>query len=440
MSAKQLCTFGALALLLSACGGAPTKVEDPAEAASKLEAVKKPTTKVGVSKAATAVFEKGVASLKETPPNYLDAVESFKAATADSPDYDIAWLNLAYCYEKLGRHADASAAYRALASRGVQDRGLTLALGCSLLKTGDTATAISSFEEALRENPEDLEARNNLSAAYIAKNDLDTALRYVKEVLAVQPKNVSAIVNLGLIYLRQDKLPLAELMFNKALGYEENHAQARNNLGIVYYKNSQIPAAVSSFEKAVSLDATLDEARLNVASVYLDYLDYATALPHFQAVRARFPNRYEAMIGEADCLYGTKDYEAAAALYEETLKIRPDNPEAVLRAGKLYEEQLSKPKEAMAHYNHYLKITNAPADHPLRSTVQFLEQMENMPMPSGSLEGSSEEPESDGAEATEEPSAQLDAINPVQTANLDFEYSTRLRNLAIFPAFARSSR
>ena len=367
-----------LALCLTACGGTqPTVVETPTVPEVKTAAPV--AQKKGVSQHAAKLFEEGVSALKADSPDYLKAVEAFKAATDDSPDYDIAWLNLAYSYEKLGRYSDSAKAYRSLSARGVQERGLTLALGRSLLMTGDADQAIAEFEKVLQEKPDDLEARNNLAAAYIAKDNTDIALRYVKEVLAVQPKNISAIINLGLLYLRQNKLALAELMFKKAIGYDEKNAQALNNLGIVYYKTNEVPAAVQSFNQAIAADETLDEARLNVASIYLDYLDYASALPQFKAVRARFPKHYEAMVGEADALYGTQEYAAAAQVFEESLTLRNDNPEVLLRVGKLYEGQLGQPKKAAAHYKRYCEVKQLPADDPMRATIQFLEQMEEMP-------------------------------------------------------------
>ena len=361
-----------LGLLAAACGNTPVKKADPIKT---VKTVEKPT---GPTDEAVAAFKAGVGHLEAKPPAYTEAAASFDAATKAYPDYTIAWLNLAYSYERLGRHKDSADAYRTLIEKKVSDRGVTLALGRALLLSGEPQQAITEFESVLREKPDDLQARNNLAAAYLAKNDLKTSLRYVKEVLAVQPKNVPAIVNLGLIYLQQKKLPLALLMFNKALGYEKENARALNNLGLTFYAMDNIPRAVISFEKAISIDPTMDEARLNLASVYLDYLDYAAALKQFEAVRVRFPKHYQAMVGQADSLYGTGDYENAAKLYDESLGLRDNNPEVLLRVGKIYEEQLGKPKVALPYYVKFRDIAKPAKSHPIHQTIQFLEQMDQM--------------------------------------------------------------
>jgi tetratricopeptide (TPR) repeat protein len=116
----------------------------------------------------------------------------------------------------------------------------------------------------------------------------------------------------------------------------------------------------------------MDEARLNLASVLLDYLDYSRALKEFKAVRARFPKNYVAMIGEANSLYGVGKYKEAVALYEDSIKVRDNNPEAFLRAGKIYEEQLNTPSKALTMYLRYKDVAKPPSPKVLQS-IQFLQ-------------------------------------------------------------------
>jgi tetratricopeptide (TPR) repeat protein len=143
-----------------------------------------------------------------------------------------------------------------------------------------------------------------------------------------------------------------------------------------------LPNAVLAFEKAIELDPTMDEARLNVGSVFLDYLDYQRALEQFQAVRKRFPNHYQAMIGEANCLYGVGNYDEAMKLYLETLEMDAgaSNGESILRVGKIYEQQLNKPKKALEYYKRYVSVVNPPKTAKIRQTIMFLEQAGKLQM------------------------------------------------------------
>jgi tetratricopeptide (TPR) repeat protein len=374
----------ALTAMAAACGGGPKTGDekDPdGTGGPKTVASAPPVVQEGFSPASKAEFDKGVAALGGEAPDFMVAAEAFEKATAGSPKFQAGWLNLAFAYERLGRYTDAVGAYRKLVALNVIDARISLALGRSLLLAGEPEVAITEFESVLRKDDTSLQARNNLAAAYLAKGDAETALRYVKEVLAVQPKNVPAVVNLGLLYLRQKKLDLAQLMFEKALGYDDKDARARNNLGLTYYAKNTLPLAVLEWRKAIGLDPTMDDARLNLAAVYLDYLHYEAALEQFRAVRARFPKNYQAMVGEANSLYGTGDYEGAVKLYEESLALNAQNTEVLLRAGKIFEEQLSKPDRALEFYEKFIAADNPPADAPIRATVQFLKQMRDNPAP-----------------------------------------------------------
>ncbi len=383
--------FSLVVVVAAGCGGTPIK-EDPIGDKPPVKVEKKVD---GIPVSAVTAFAAGVDALQVTPPNFVLAAESFEKATGAYNEYTVAWLNQAYSYERLGRYADAVKAYRKLIDQNVTDRGVNLALGRALLLSGEPDQAITEFESVLRTKNDDLQARNNLAAAYLKKGDSATSLRYVKEVLAVQPKNVPAIVNLGLIYLAQNKLPLALLMFQKAINFEPNNARAHNNLGLTYFQLEQVPSAVVEFEKAISLDATMDDARLNVASIYLDYLDYRESLKQFQAVRARFPQHFQAMVGEANSLFGTGEYETAAKVYEESLAIGGDDPEVLRRAGKIYEEQLGQPKKAIELYKRFAVAAKLAADDPFLQNLKFLEEAANAPPPPPDEGGG----EGDGGEA-----------------------------------------
>ena len=403
--------------LLIACGGAPKPVQKAVE--KPLEDPRAP----GVPTAAIDQFEVGVKAMQAKPAQYNKAVEAFKQAYALHGDFILAQMNLAIAYEKLGRYEDAADTYQELIARRVIDEGVQLALGRALMLSGKVSEAIDKFKDILKASGgKNLKAQNNLAAAYLKTGELDVSLDFVKDVLAVQPKNVPAIINLGLIYLRQQKLPLALLMFKKALGYDKKNPRAQNNLGLTYYAMSikdrnadTLPNAVIAFEKAINLDPTMDEARLNIGSVFLDYLDYKRALEQFQAVRKRFPKHYQAMIGEANSLYGVGEYDKAMALYQETLSMDEGkaNGEAILRVGKIFEQQLNKPNKALEYYKKYVAIVNPPKEAKIRQTIMFLEQAEKLklqPEQGGATDPNAAQPAAKDEAAPAEPSD--DAAKP----------------------------
>jgi hypothetical protein len=69
---------------------------------------------------------------------------------------------------------------------------------------------------------------------------------------------------------------------------------------------------------------------------------------------------------------------AAAKAFEESLATRGENTEALLRAGKIYEEQLNQPKQALAFYVKYREVAKPGPNDPIHSTIQFLEQADTL--------------------------------------------------------------
>ncbi len=111
---SHVLTSATAAVALLACGSSPPpKPAETVQAAPKVEKV------VGVPDAAVKAFNAGVTALEQTPPDYAAASGHFDAATQAYPAYDAAWLNLAFCYGKSGRHVDAAVGRRRLAQQGV---------------------------------------------------------------------------------------------------------------------------------------------------------------------------------------------------------------------------------------------------------------------------------------------------------------------------------
>ena len=121
------------------------------------------------------------------------------------------------------------------------------------------------------------------------------------------------------------------------------------------------------------------------------------------------------MIGEANSLYGVGEYDKAMALYQETLSMDEGkaNGEAILRVGKIFEQQLNKPNKALEYYKKYVAIVNPPKEAKIRQTIMFLEQAEKLklqPEQGGATDPNAAQPAAKDEAAPAEPSD--DAAKP----------------------------
>ena len=112
--------------------------------------------------------------------NYGVAQQYYQAAVEKTPNDPTAWVGLAASYDRLGRFDLADTSY-AHAARLV---GLTPSLlnneGYSYMLRGDLIKARAKFDAALRREPDNVTARNNLAL-------LNESTRYVERASDGQP-------------------------------------------------------------------------------------------------------------------------------------------------------------------------------------------------------------------------------------------------------------
>ena len=65
--------------------------------------------------------------------------------------------------------------------------------------------AIQAYKEAIRLNPDDVDAHNNLGDVYRRQGNLDLAIELIQNAIKLNPKNSEAHLNFGNVYIDQKK-------------------------------------------------------------------------------------------------------------------------------------------------------------------------------------------------------------------------------------------
>lgn len=153
---------------------------------------------------------------------------------------------------------------------------------------------IQNWRQAVKENPEDLQARVQLGYAYQAAERYDRALEEYDYVIKRDPRNTAALYNRGVSYLELDLPDKAEEALWDVLEIDPEHVLAAKTLGELYAERGQYRSLLAAVRPVV-------EAHPQMADLqYLTGLAYEnTGHPDWAAARYRLALKYAPDMTEA---------------------------------------------------------------------------------------------------------------------------------------------
>jgi tetratricopeptide (TPR) repeat protein len=208
-----------------------------------------------------------------------------------------------------------------LGTSGGQKRAKSfLKQGLNKLSRSEYGLALKDFKQALRIDPNFIEAYICQSIVYYYQEDYQEAITVCNRVLQINPNNVDAYNNRGLNRCAMGEYKEAIADFNQVLAIDPHHAKAFLNRG---YSRMQVDdnwAAIEDFDQALRLDPTS-------ARVYLKQL--ADTLNQDPGVSKNANEKLiKGLLIQGNLRYEAKDYQEAIAVYTQVLNLDPTNTEA----------------------------------------------------------------------------------------------------------------
>jgi tetratricopeptide (TPR) repeat protein len=164
---------------------------------------------------------------------------------------------------------------------------------------GETAQAISEYQQSVKFNGFEAAPRLKLGAYYLRVNETSKALVQLKAVTRISPKSSEAHYLLALIYSSEHKYDLAASEYEIILKNEARDDPANTNvylyLGQLYYVQEKYPKAIEQFLKVLSVDPANTAALYLLGSVYADSDDHPKAIEIFRKVLQIEPENSEAL-------------------------------------------------------------------------------------------------------------------------------------------------
>lgn len=144
----------------------------------------------------------------------------------------------------------------------------------------DTLKAISNFQKAVEQDPDNYDAYMQLGTLFASRKS-DLALTYFNNALAIDPTNTNAIY--AKAKFLQDKLRFreAKATYKSLILLDRQHEFTYYNLGYIYFAQDSLEKSYSNFERAIKASpayadayygrGTVSEAMGNIEYAKRDY-------------------------------------------------------------------------------------------------------------------------------------------------------------------------
>lgn len=276
-----------------------------------------------------------------------------------------------------------------------------LALARLLLLKGDFTGALNMANETLKFAPANIGARLMRTSALAALGDSAQTRKELAEINRIHPNSREAQFQLGVLNLQEKKYAEAEAIFLKLR--ESNPEDIRPSLALVdtYRGQGRSQQAMSVLQSEIAKHPERREFRLSLAALAAQSGDHATAMRELSALIQQNPKEagLHIRLGETQRLAG--DYRSALESFRKARELAPKDPGANLYyalmleatgqsalSKPVYEEVLKlQPDNAVALNNlaYLLAESGQDLDHALTLAQRAKQRMPNDPNVSDTL-------------------------------------------------------
>lgn len=292
--------------------------------------------RIAQAKANEAVARNRVRNTKLTLSNTLTA----KAETQlEAKQIDLAISTYREALKNNPVNTEAKAGLSdALAAKGIEIAGDT-----------NNAAATVYLDEAVTLDPRNDVAYAKLGEIYDANNDQTKARSNYEKALAINPELAAVYVPVGASYLNAGEIARAESALQNAEKRGVADAEFYNLKGMVLYKQNKNQEALAAFEKALSLEGRNATAKYYRAAVLDRIQQPEQSLVAYKEAVTLEPTFAPAWFDMGVIHYNKGDYAAAETAYKEAIRVDPDYYEAHRNLASTY-RQMERYAEANAEY------------------------------------------------------------------------------------------
>jgi arylsulfatase A-like enzyme/tetratricopeptide (TPR) repeat protein len=198
------------------------------------------------------------------------AIDYYKRTLALKPDYDLAVINLAQAYRRLGDDDSALAGFEHYLTIDPKDPYVRYQMGEVWLDRRDLVRAEEQFRRALEINPKVASARNALGVIALQRGDAQGAERLIREAIAAKPDVRLAHFNLALLAEQRGDVREAEREYFEELKLHPDSYKSAFNLSRLYEQVGDREGQIGALKQSIQSNPQFAEGHLYLAKAYLE--------------------------------------------------------------------------------------------------------------------------------------------------------------------------
>ncbi len=198
------------------------------------------------------------------------AVDDFKHTLTLKPDYDLAVLNLAQAYRRMGNDEAALAGFERYLTLDPTDPFVQYQMGEIWLDRGDAVQAEKLFRRALEIDPTVAAAKNALGVIALQRGDPATAERLIRDALGAKSTLRLAHFNLALLAEQRNDVRSAEREYVEELKLHPENYRAAFNLSRLYEQVGDREGQIGALKQSLVSNPRFAEGHFFLAKAYLD--------------------------------------------------------------------------------------------------------------------------------------------------------------------------
>jgi tetratricopeptide (TPR) repeat protein len=257
------------------------------------------------------------------------AILQLEAAVKSRPDFVGAQELLAKLYLKRGDNPKALKAAEDILTRDKNNVQGHLVKSAALLSDGEKDQARKEMDFISKAYPQNVEVRYQVAYLdYLDKNYKAAGDEFTK-LNQEYPKDHRALAALTEVLAAQKRLPEAIKEIEKAIQAEPDRLDLKLYLANFEARAEQYDAAIGIFQGLLEKDPKNADLLYRIAEVYRRKGDLNMAIEKFRLCSQNAPNQVKPMVQLAMLMDGTGRSDQSPPIYEQILKIQPDNPVAL---------------------------------------------------------------------------------------------------------------